>query len=250
MDKKNIVNHPCVSFKGLQKSAIVLYDIMSYYLPLHGLSCRDFYTCYPVIGFVEALIYQVAEEVETGRLKKTLWHADWLEKKHDILDILHENNIDHPKVSLYLDEIEAYLAAIVKLKHSGPTQHADIMHVAGLRPADFFLLYTIMHCMLNLTWDDRLFSLLRTDNIWGDLRGSIQEYEDDKVIGRYNTYQMFVILHGEKAPQHFQAELARYKKRYAEQLAELPEKEQLIHLEINTRYYQDYPSVPIPKPDY
>ena len=238
----------CISYRGMERSAIVLYDLAAYFLPLYGLSYGDFFTYYPVLGFVSALISQAEADLEVDLASYPHWQRAWAGKKQRILSLLVEQQLHDPHIDTHLQEVEGYFALIHKLLGLGLVAHDDVMRAAELRLADFRVLHTILARMRKAPYPERLFDVLQPLGVWAELRGYIAEYADDVAANRYNTYRLLVRLYGKQAPRHMQAEMTRYWELYDQRLAQCPEAEQTMLQEMVARYQQDYPLAPIPAP--
>src|SRR5687768_13265582 len=90
---------PLVSYRGMQASAPLLNDVVAHYLPLHGLSLQDFFTYYPMLGFIEALYYQAREAVETRPAESAL-HPAWQDYRPLIAQLLNQQGLEHPLIAL------------------------------------------------------------------------------------------------------------------------------------------------------
>lgn len=54
----------CISYQSMRRSSRVLREFVLYYFSLYNLSYKDFFRFYPILGFVEALVYETDDEVE------------------------------------------------------------------------------------------------------------------------------------------------------------------------------------------
>ncbi len=240
-----VSSQPWVSYQEMQKSAIVLYDIAAYYLPLYGLSHRNFFNFYPVLGFVEALIYQHEIEIESLNVGEGS-PKDWDLRKKLILELLEEQQLEHPRIRQYLDEVGEYFELVQKMNYNGLITHRDVVRAAELRPSDIRLLHALLVCMLDKSFDDQLFELLSPLEVSLEIKANLTEYADDLVTGHHNTYRMFVKLYGEEAPSYLEAEQECWQSTLQERLIIISVDKQQRIKEFMRCHEQDYPSVPIP----
>ncbi|QDL07558.1 hypothetical protein DP114_06285 [Brasilonema sennae CENA114] len=59
----------CISYQSMRRSSRVLREFVLYYFPIYNLSMNVFFRFYPVLGFIEALVYQTDDEVEKIKVK-------------------------------------------------------------------------------------------------------------------------------------------------------------------------------------
>lgn len=240
----------CISYEGLQSSAIVLYDMATYYFKIYDLSYQDFFFAhYAELAFVESLISQTKADLQDAiHAGHTLASKVWHDRKTLIQRLLAERELSDPQIDVYLEELNAYLQLVQKITLEGERTHENVMRAAELSGADFHILHAILSRMLDQPIGGTAFELMWPLEVLGDITGSLIEYADDVAADRYNTYQMLVKLYGKDAPQYLQEEITRYEGMFGERLSALPEEEQETYLNIVARYEQDYPDVSIPEP--
>ncbi len=236
---------PWVSYQEMQNSAIVLYDIAAYYLPLYGLSCRNFFNFYPTLGFVEALIYQHEIDIESLNAGEGSQKA-WAFRKKLISELLQEQQLEHPRIRQYLDEVGEYFELAQKMSRNDLITHRDAVRAAELRPSDIRLLHVILVCMLDKSFDEQLFDLLWSLEVSLEIKANLTEYAADLVTGHHNTYRMFVKLYGEEAPGYLEAEQERWQSTLQERLTLVSVDKQQLIKDFMSCHEQDYPSVPMP----
>lgn len=246
----SVITHPCISYWGIHKSARFLDAITSYYFPLYGLSNKDFFTYYPVLGFVEALIYQVDEALEASQVKKSLSDGIrfWNKTKVLIINLLKECNLEHPLIEKQLENIGEYCELENKLMSQKVVTYADVIKSAELRSSDVRTLHTILFQAANKPYKESTFDTMWALEVLADIQEDIEQYQDDVKKDKFNIYRMFVKLYGEKAPEYLKAERERYKNIFRERLAQLPEDEQKIYLGLVSKYKKEVSVKAIPEP--
>jgi hypothetical protein len=246
----SVIMQPCVSYWGMHKSARNLDAITSYYFPIYGLSEREFFTYYPVLTFVESVIYQADEKIEESQINKSFLYGInyWVKTKNLIINFLKERNLEHPLIEKYLDDLEEYYHLENRLMSEETVTYTDIIKAAELRTSDLRTLHAILFRMTNKPYNRNAFNVMWTLEVLADLEDDIKQYESDVKKDNYNTYRMLVKLYGEKALNYLQAELERYNNLLQERIAQSPENEQKMYLEILSRYKKELSAKAIPEP--
>ncbi|MCC5620154.1 PstS family phosphate ABC transporter substrate-binding protein [Nostoc sp. CHAB 5715] len=155
----NVITQPYISYWGMHKSARVLDAVISFYFPIYNLSHKDFFTYYPVLGFVEALVYQTDEAVETNQKEESFSAVKnpWEQRQKLIIDLLKQRNLYHPLIEEELENLEEYKKAFLqttkgKFPVSANTR-ADLKRFQqnlGLRDEDTALIENSQKKILNL----------------------------------------------------------------------------------------------------
>jgi hypothetical protein len=246
----SVIMQPCVSYWGMHKSARVLDALTSYYFPLYELSYKDFFSYYPVLGLVEALIYQADEAVEASQGKESspARKNPWVPKKNLIINLLRECNLDHPLIEKHLENLGLYYELESQLMSQVTITYADIIKSAELRTSDVRALHGILLKIANKPYNKNAFELMWPLEVLADIQDDIVQYKDDVEKNCYNIYRMFVKLYGEEATDYLQSELVRYESIFQERLAHLPQDEQEIYLRIASDYEQEHSIKAIPEP--
>jgi hypothetical protein len=246
---------PCISYHGMSRSAKIMRRMTTHYFPMYGLSAHDFFDYYPLLGFVEALVYQIDEETEAlqqnSLLSKNLsviqappWHS----KLQSILSLLEELNITHIAIQKYVDELREYWDLETKLMIADIVTHTDVIWAVELRHSDIRVLHTILVLMLGKPYRREVFDLLWPLEAWVNLNADVKQYEKDQAAGHYNTYRIFVKLYGKEAPDYMRAEIERYDNLFQERLKQFPADEQEIYSQFRFRYRQTHFNSTIPEP--
>lgn len=198
---------------------MVLDDMSAYYLPIYNLN-TDSFSHYALLTFIEGLICQGEEEMEqAAKANRDAPFASWQQSKAQIFDLLAEEQITHPRIPKYLDDIEAFFILIHKLVYQGEITHANIVRAMELAPADFRLLHTIFCCASGLPVNENLLDLLEPIEVLRDIHWHIANMADDLEHGYFNLYQMFLQLYGEQTAGQLQAEQKRLEQLLEERLA-------------------------------
>ena len=191
---------PTISFRALTKSVRILTDIVSYYFPLHGLTPADIPRFAAVLTFAESSLYQVDEEYER--------HLDEPHFVPESLAVL-RNVLTH--LDLYDAALETELQGGLtywrleqRLASGQPFTEADIVQANRLRCGDYRILHRLLHRLLSKPYDEELLDLCWLVEQMGEVEEDLLQYHADLQRGVYNTYRMFVRLHGEAAPQQLQ----------------------------------------------
>ena len=205
---------------------MVLDDMRAYYLPIYNLT-PDSFSHYALLTFIEGLICQGEEEMEqAAKANRDAPFASWQQSKAQIFDLLAEEQITHPRIPKYLDDIEAFFILIHKLVYQGEITHANIVRAMELAPADFRLLHTIFCCASGLPVNENLLDLLEPIEVLRDIHWHIANMADDLEHGYFNLYQMFLKVHGDETAPHLQAEQKRLEALLNERLAHASKSEQ------------------------
>ena len=235
---------PYISYKGMQKSARILRDFTTFYFPLHGLCDQDFFTYYPLLGFVEALIYQADQDLEAGKVDE----KPYTRNKNIILSLLKEIDCYDPLIERELDNGEEYVDLESKMMYSGKFSYEDIIKAVKLRPFDFRVLHCILFRMMNKPFDEKILALIWPVETIADIEDDIYQYPEDVENNHYNTYRMFVKLYGKDAPNRLQKELDYFSDIFRGKLSQYQESEQRRYLDIFSLFRERMPSPSIPPP--
>jgi len=242
------MSQPAIAYPEMQKSTLVLFDMATFYLPLHGQNGKKIFTYYPILGMVEGLIYQVEMAMEVSENTEVTRPNIWSTKEPIITEFLSEHQLDHPAILHYLTEVGHYFQTVHQLLSTKRPHHTNIIRAAEKRPADIRLLHAILLQLMGQPHNETLFDLLWSLEVLLDLKANFTEYADDLVTGHYNSYQMFVKLYGEQAPHYIKIEQQRYKMSLQQKLTNASKVQQLQLQQFMNQHEVDYPSVLIPAP--
>ncbi|MEA5536733.1 hypothetical protein [Crocosphaera sp. XPORK-15E] len=240
----------------MKRSSRVLREFVLYYFPLYHLEIRDFFRFYPVLGFMEALVYETDEEVEEIQANNSIFsgYSPWKTKRETILDILEKTNLKHHCVETYLDNLGEYFALETNLLASRIITHQEIIQAAQLRSSDYRFLHCTLQKMLGQNFQDEELNeelrLMWPLEVLNDIEDDIESYQEDVANKHYNTYRMFVKIYGEKAPYYLKKELDYYQNLFhegVETLSDTSFKYKAFQKSWNA-YRLDHPVPIIPQP--
>jgi hypothetical protein len=212
----------CVSYLSMKRSCRVLREFVLYYFPLYHLEVQDFFRFYPILGFMEALVYETDEEVEAMQAGHfiSLGYSPWQTKQAVILDVLKQSNFKHHCVENYLEQLGEYFELETQLLAARQVKHQDVIKAAELRSSDYRFLHCTLQKMLGQNFQEEEFNqelkLMWPLEVLNDIEDDIEFYQDDVGKQCYNTYRMFVKMYGEKAPYYLQKELDYYENLFHE----------------------------------
>lgn len=244
----------CISYQSMRRSSRVLREFVLYYFPIYNLSINDFFRFYPILGFIEALVYQTDDEVEKiqsegyHKLQNSPWHS----KQEIILAVLKEFNLKHFKVEFYLNQMGEYFDLETQLLATPQLTHTMVRKAAELRSSDYRILHCTLRQMLGLNYQQEELNeelkLMWPLEVLNDIEDDIASYKEDVAAKQYNTYRMFVKLYGESAPYYLKRELDYYENLFHSQLTQFSD----LNREVFTRpwnaYRLDHPVPVIPMP--
>ena len=245
---------PCISYQSMRRSSRVLREFVLYYFPIYNLSMNDFFRFYPILGFIEALVYQTDDEVE--QIQSEGYHNEiqtspWESKQKIILSVLEEFNIKHLKVEYYLKKLGEYFDLETQLLAAPHITHAMIRKAEELRSSDYRALHCTLLKMLGLNYPEELneeLKLMWPLEVLNDIEDDLMSYSEDVAAKHYNTYRMFVKLYGEKASYYLKRELDFYEKQFHEQLAQFSDLKREAFTRPWNAYRLDHPVPVIPEP--
>lgn len=245
---------PCISYQSMRRSSRVLREFVLYYFPIYNLSMNDFFRFYPILGFVEALVYQTDDEVEQIQSEgyDELQTSPWNSKQALILAVLEEFNLKHFKVEFYLNKLGEYFDLETQLLADPHVTHAMIRKAAELRSSDYRVLHCTLLKMLGLNYQqeelNEELNLMWPLEVLNDIEDDLMSYSEDVAEQKYNTYKMFVKIYREKAPYYLKRELDYYEKLFHEQLAQFSDLKREAFTRPWNAYRLDHPVPVIPDP--
>ncbi|RLC75502.1 MAG: hypothetical protein DRI61_14790 [Chloroflexi bacterium] len=235
---------PLISYKGMVKSADKLHDICFFYFPFHGLSFEDFFQYFPILCYVESLIYQSDYDVESQKTSHS-----WTKTKEIILSLLKEMGWYDPKVEEILNKGDVYWDLELRMNRGERFTYEDLVKAMELRTTDFRILHAILHCLLNKPYDEELANLFFPMEVIADIEDDLRNYEKDVKNKSFNIYRMFIKYYGkEEAPKRLQRELEKYENLLMERISSLsPEEQERVH-GLFDKFREVYPKPKIPTP--
>lgn len=249
-DNSFVKKYPCISYYGMKKSARIMRDILLFYFPIYNLNVNDFFKNYPILGFIEALVYQADIEIEAEQQQKiTLQQTSrWQAKKNIILLLLKELQLKHWSIDYYIDKLGEFYNLETKLMTSQTFIHTDISQINELRSSDYRVLHSLLIQSLGKTYEQTPFDVMWPIEVVTEIYDDIYSYKSDVVAGNFNTYALFVKLYEKEAPKHLEAEMNHYEKLFDDYLNKLPLTYQRVYSFIWSQMQQIYPRPEIPQP--
>ncbi|NER36425.1 MAG: hypothetical protein F6J93_20985 [Oscillatoria sp. SIO1A7] len=229
-------------------------EFVLYYFPLYNLPMSDFFKFSPILGFIEALVYETDEEVE--QLQHSGYEPDmpspWFAKQKIILEVLDEKNLRHFKVESYLNKLGEYFELESQLLRAKHVTHTLITQAAELRSSDYRVLHCTLLKMLGLNYNqeelNEELSLMWPLEVLNDMEDDLMSYKEDVEAKHYNTYRMFVKVYGEKAAYYLKQDLYYYEHLFHQQLDQLSEVRKARFRKAWDAYRLDHPVPVIPEP--
>jgi hypothetical protein len=243
----------CISYQSMRRSSRVLREFVLYYFPIYSLSINDFFRFYPILGFVEALVYQTDDEVERIQSEgyKELQSSPWDSKQETILAVLEEFEIKHFKAEFYLQKLGEYFELETQLLSAHHITQAMIKKAAEIRSSDRVLHCTLLK-MLGFNYHQEELNeelkLMWPLEVLNDIEDDLMSYSEDVAANQYNTYRMFVKIYGETAPYYLKKELDYYENLFHEQLSQFSDSKQKAFTKPWNAYRLDHPVPVIPEP--
>ncbi len=249
-DQPPISQQVCLSYASLQKSGKVLKDLAVYYLPLYGLTCQDFWDHYALLAFVEAQIYQTDAALEAGQTGAAPFAGlqAWTHHRGLITGLLQELDLMTPHIEAQLRDMGRYWELENQIVYQGVVTSETLIQATELRTSDVRLLHAILVRALDEPHDQALFDLLWPVEVLADIEEDLVQYTDDVAVQHFNTYRMYVKLHGAEAAGRLRADMEGYQALFLERLAALPPTTQKRCMEVMVAYSQERPAPPIPEP--
>lgn len=241
---------PYVSYRGLKKSARLLYDFSYFYFPLHDVPQRKFFEYYPLLAFVEALVYEADELVESGQADQQEYKGvkPVTQMKNIDLALLKELNLYDPLIEKELEQGEEYYRLENQMMHDKEVTYDILVRACERRTFDMRVLHRIFFRLLEKPYDERLFELIRPMEILADIEDDIEQYKDDVASNSFNTYRMFVKLYGKEGKQKLEAEVDKYVRQVEANLKSLPWRRRLKFTRLLLQFRKDHPEQKIPEP--
>ena len=220
--------HARIGYHPLKIAMMVQQDLHAYYIPLHtAVTGREIQLPAALLAFVEGLLCQGEEQMEiAAKANQADVFACWRQSKAQVLDLLAEEEIDHPRIPHYLEDVESFFVLIHKLVYQGMLTHENVVRALELAPADFRLQHLIFCCAEGMTVSERLLDLLEPLEVLRDMNWHMTNMADDVQYGYFNLYQMFRKIHGDDAAKQIQAERKRLEAILSERFAKATAQEQ------------------------
>lgn len=237
---------PMMSFYSLKKAMPIIEEMLLYYFPLHDLDGEDFFRLIPMLMFAEASAYQSDEEFEI-QLSSSLTSS----RLSVFNRILNHASLHDEQLDIEAQRGLRYWKMERKLLSGASFTEDDIIESTRLKCCDYRYLHRLLFRLLNKPYDEELLELSWLVEQIGEIEDDLLQYEDDLKRNVYNTYDLFVRLYAENAPQRLQAYLDKLNEDLQQQEAQLAiTRPQLATrwLEVQQAYAEANPSPAIPEP--
>ena len=223
------------SFEVPRKAGRIVKDyVFDLYFRAQRLSWWQRLRCTPMILLVEYLVYRVdavaegAKDVDLDAARNNdhdavgRYRAKFEAYKAKFELLLRRAHAHNEAVARQLDLGEQYVYLENKVTSNRMASHAEVLQLAELRPSDVRLLHAMTFAMLDRPVDKDLLDLLWPVEVLADIGNDLEHYSRDVAAGQFNTYDAFVRLYGQAAPDRLQAEIVRYEQLFHAKLAKFP----------------------------
>jgi len=238
---------PTLSYKAITKAMIIVEEMINFYFPLHGLDESDAFTWLTELIFAEAMLYQIDEEHEaninnpgfesaqTQVLRSVLKTHGWYDK---LLDAELQSGLE-------------YCLQEQKMCTGEKFTEEDVIKATYFKCCDYRFLHRLLFLLTRKPYIEELITVCSLVEEAGEIEDDIRQYHSDIERNVYNTYRMFVKLHGKNAPRHLKRHIESLEKKIEEQLEGLyninPEWIEIGNT-LQEAYYRQHPSPVIPAP--
>ena len=233
-----------ISYHCISKSGPMLKFLFKVCGPIYDISDHDIFKCYPLLMFIESLIYEADQEIENNQSSSSpltrLSISPWDDRKTIIQSLLKELNLEHPTILNQLEKLGEYWKLESQLVTSEKITYEEVVRASELRDTDFRILHCTLIQMLDKPYRPEVFELLLPREILIEFNADFHSYNEDIAAGNYNTYWMFEKLYGEEAHHYLQAEIERYRNLFEEKLKQFPEAEQEVYSLKWSRFWQRF----------
>lgn len=221
-----------ISYHSIYKTGQIIKALLKLYGSIYNASEDVFFNeCYPLLAFIECLIYEADREIENNQNNSSPIPqlAPWDNQKVIIQSLLKELNLEHPTISHQLDNLGEYFKLESQLVTSEKITYEEVVRASELRSSDFRILHSTLVQQLGKPYRSEVFELMLPREVLIEFNDDFYTYNGDVTAGNYNTYWMFEKLYGEEAHHYLQAEVDRYRNLFEEKLSQFPEEEQELH---------------------
>jgi len=241
--KHPISRNHYISYRSIYKATPILKFIFKHYCPIYHISLDEFFEYYPLLAFIEYLVYETDAEIESNQKdsnpssQSSLWDS----KKIIIRSLLKEFDLEDPTILKHIENLGQYFELESQLVTSEKITLEDVIRASELRSSDELILHCTLIAMSGKPYRDEIFEIMSPIHILLEFHDDFLSYQEDRAAGNYNTYWMFQKLYGEEAHHYLKAEIDRYKNLFEEKLKRFPQEEQKIYLVTWSRFWQRFP---------
>lgn len=239
--KQPISRKHYISYRSIYKATPILKFIFKHYCPIYHISLDEFFEYYPLLAFIEYLVYETDTEMESNQKDSnpSSQCSLWDYKKIIIRSFLKEFDLEYPKILNQMDNLGEYIKLESQLLNSEKITLEDVIRASELRSSDDLILHCTLIAMSGKPYRDEIFEIMSPINILLEFHDDFRSYQEDRAAGNYNTYWMFQKLYGEEAHHYLKAEIDRYSNLFEETLKGLSEQEQEVYSAKWSRLWQD-----------
>ena len=244
MDNQSISKTPYkISYYTMSRSSLMFKICFKLCGPIYDISDNAVFECYPLLTFIECLIYEADKEIEKNQNSSSLLTqlSPWNQRKKIIQSLLKELNLEHPTTLNHLENLGEYWKLEGQLVNSEKITYEDVVRASELRSSDLRTLHCTLVQMLGKPYQPEVFELMLPWEVLTEFNDDFYSYNQDVAAGNYNTYWMFEKLYGEEAHYYLQAEIERYRNLFEDKLKQFPEEEQEIYSVKWSRFWQRFP---------
>ncbi|GCL45560.1 hypothetical protein NIES3806_12870 [Microcystis aeruginosa NIES-3806] len=239
--KQPISRKHYISYRSIYKATPILKFIFKHYCPIYHISLDEFFEYYPLLAFIEYLVYETDTEMESNQKDSnpSSQCSLWDYKKIIIRSFLKEFDLEYPKILNQMDNLGEYIKLESQLLNSEKITLEDVIRASELRSSDDLILHCTLIAMSGKPYRDEIFEIMSPINILLEFHDDFRSYQEDRAAGNYNTYWMFQKLYGEEAHHYLKAEIDRYSNLFEETLKRLSEQDQEFYSAKWSRLWQD-----------
>jgi hypothetical protein len=242
--KKTVSQIPYISYYSIYKATSVLKPFFKIYCPIYNISDDQFFEFYPLLAFIEYLIYETDVELEESNQKDgslLTQVSPWDARKKIIESLLHELGVEGSAILAQADNLGKYIELEGQLIASEKITYEDLLLASELRSSDLRILHSALVQISGKPYRSEIFDLMSPLEVLLEFNDDLRSYKKDIAAGSYNTYWMFQKLYGEEAHHYLKAEIDRYKNLFEEKLKRFPQEEQAMYLVTWSRFWQRFP---------
>jgi hypothetical protein len=226
--------------------------VYDFYFAIHDLSWWQRLICSPWLLAIEYMVYRVDAVAEGARAIDIIAtrgkdYETLRVHKNKFIKLIKRLGLFDEAIARAIDDGEDYVRLENRLTSSKLADHRDVMRLAELRAADVRLLHRLLFRLLRRPYDEPLLSALWPVEVLADIGNDFNHYSEDVSHDNYNTYDMFVRLHGTGAAARMSDEIDGYERMFLQRLGELPEARRARLLALCSKFYRRHLAM-IPDP--
>jgi hypothetical protein len=228
--KKTVSQIPYISYYSIYKATSVLKPFFKIYCPIYNISDDQFFEFYPLLAFIEYLIYETDVELEESNQKDgslLTQVSPWDARKKIIESLLHELGVEGSAILAQADNLGKYIELEGQLIASEKITYEDLLLASELRSSDLRILHSALVQISGKPYRSEIFDLMSPLEVLLEFNDDLRSYKKDIAAGSYNHY--------------LKAEIDRYKNLFEEKLKRFPQEEQAMYLVTWSRFWQRFP---------